>query len=145
MEMPDKESDTICHFVRNTALCRAGAAGMTDLQHVCNETGYWGKQMRDRIRSKQRSKYVVLVVLFLLIVTISLGYMLERQSRSSIITLMQTRMLDTANTAAAMINGDVLKSVTPEDYSCARSLKQVNLSHSGYIGGIINCRLYHGQ
>ena len=71
--------------------------------------------MRDRIRSKQRSKYVVLVILFLLIVTISLGYMLERQSRSSIITLMQTRMLDTANTAAAMINGDILESVTPED------------------------------
>jgi diguanylate cyclase (GGDEF)-like protein len=48
-------------------------------------------------------------------VTISLGSLLVRQSKASIITLMQTRMLDIANTAAAMIDGDVLAHISPED------------------------------
>lgn len=75
--------------------------------------------MIERIRSKRTSRYLILVLLFLLIVTISLGFLLVRQSKSSIITLIQTRMLDIANTAAAMIDGDVLKSITPEDEGTA--------------------------
>ncbi len=74
--------------------------------------------MRDRSRPRHAghsSKYLVLMLVFLLIVTASLGYLLMRQSRISIITLMQTRMLDISNTAAAMIDGDVLKNVTPAD------------------------------
>jgi sensor histidine kinase regulating citrate/malate metabolism len=51
----------------------------------------------------------------LLIVTVSLGYLLVSQTRESIITLMQTRMLDISNTAAAMIDGDALKDVSPAD------------------------------
>ena len=75
--------------------------------------------MIEKIRSKRTSRYLILVLLFLLIVTISLGFLLVRQSKSSIITLIQTRMLDIANTAAAMIDGDVLKSITPEDEGTA--------------------------
>ncbi len=71
--------------------------------------------MKDRIRSRHSSKYLFLMLAFLLLVTASLGFLLLRQSRSSIITLMQTRMLDISNTAAAMIDGDVLKTVTPAD------------------------------
>ena len=71
--------------------------------------------MKDRSRSKHISKYLALMSVFLLFVTASLGYLLMRQSRSAIITLMQTRMLDISNTAAAMINGDDLKHVTPAD------------------------------
>ena len=71
--------------------------------------------MRDRVRTKHRSKYLVLMVVFLLMVNISLGYLLMTQTESSIITLMQTRMLDISNTAAAMIDGDALRSVTPAD------------------------------
>ena len=71
--------------------------------------------MRDGHRTKRIPWYLVLVVIFLLIVTISLGYLLMKQSKSSIISLMQTRMLDISNTAAAMIDGDAIKSVTPED------------------------------
>ncbi len=71
--------------------------------------------MKDRIRTKWVSRYLVLVVLFLLAVTISLGYLLIAQSRSSMITLIRTRMLDIVNTAAAMIDGDTLKTVTPQD------------------------------
>ncbi len=71
--------------------------------------------MKERIRSARTSKYLFLTVIFLLIVILTLGYLLVRQAKKSIITLMQTRMLDISNTAAAMIDGDVLKSVTPAD------------------------------
>lgn len=71
--------------------------------------------MIEKLKSKRTSQYLFLVIIFLLIVTISLGYLLVRQAKHSIITLMQTRMLETANTAADMIDGDVLKKVTPED------------------------------
>jgi diguanylate cyclase (GGDEF)-like protein len=55
------------------------------------------------------------MMVFLLIVNITLGYLLVRQAKGSITTLIQTRMLDISNTAAAMIDGDVLRVVTPED------------------------------
>lgn len=71
--------------------------------------------MKERFRSKYISKYLVLTVIFLLAVVITLGILLMSQSKASIITLMQTRMLDISNTAADMINGDVLETVTPED------------------------------
>lgn len=75
--------------------------------------------MIERLKSKRTSGYLLLVILFLLIVTISLGALLMYQSKASIITLIQTRMLDIANTAAAMIDGDALKAVTPEDEGTA--------------------------
>ena len=71
--------------------------------------------MKDRIRAKHASRYLLLVILFLLIVTISLGFLLVSQSKASMISLIRTRMLDIANTAAAMIDGDTLAVVTPED------------------------------
>ena len=71
--------------------------------------------MLDRYKSKQTSKYLILVVFFLLLVNFSLGYLLMRQAKRSIISLLDTRMLDISNTAAAMIDGDVLKKVTPKD------------------------------
>lgn len=71
--------------------------------------------MKNPLKSKHNSRYLVLVVVFLLIINMSLGYLLMRQSKSSIISLMHTRMLDISNTAAAMIDGDVLETVTPAD------------------------------
>ncbi len=71
--------------------------------------------MRERIRTKRTSRYLLLMIVFLLVVTVTLGYLLVRQAKASIVALMQTRMLDISNTAAAMVDGDVLKSVTPED------------------------------
>ena len=56
-----------------------------------------------------------LMISFLLVVMITLGYLLVRQAEKSMITLLQTRMLDISNTAAAMIDGDVMETVTPED------------------------------
>ena len=71
--------------------------------------------MIDRLKSRSTSRHLVLTVIFLLTLNISLGYLLLGQTKSAIITLMQTRMLDVSNTAAAMIDGDELKRVTPED------------------------------
>ena len=71
--------------------------------------------MIERLKSRESSKYLVLMIVFLLVVAISLGYLLMRQAKHSIISLMETRMLDISNTAAAMIDGDVLETVTPED------------------------------
>ncbi len=71
--------------------------------------------MVERARPRHNSGYLLLVICFLLVVTISLGSLLVRQSKASIITLMQTRMLDIANTAAAMIDGDVLAHISPEN------------------------------
>ena len=72
-------------------------------------------KMLDHVKSKYTSKYIALMIVFLLLVNVSLGYLMMRQTKDAIITLMQTRMLDISNTAAAMIDGDVLKEVTPED------------------------------
>ena len=58
-------------------------------------------------------------MIFLLAVNISLGYLLVRQAKASITTLIHTRMLDISNTAAAMIDGDALRTVTPEDEGTA--------------------------
>ena len=71
--------------------------------------------MLERLKSRRTSRYLVITVVFLLIVTISLGYLLVSQTKRSIVALMQTRMLDISNTAAAMIDGDALKSVSPAD------------------------------
>lgn len=40
--------------------------------------------MLARIKSKRTSRYLILVMLFLLVVTVSLGYLLVGQSKSSI-------------------------------------------------------------
>ena len=71
--------------------------------------------MKDKNKSRYGSRYLALMIAFLVLVIATLGYLLMRQSRASIISLMQTRMLDISNTAAAMLNGDDLKSVTPAD------------------------------
>lgn len=71
--------------------------------------------MLEKLKNKRSSKYVVLMIIFLLAVNISLGFLLVRQAKESITTLIHTRMLDISNTAAAMIDGDALRAVTPED------------------------------
>lgn len=74
-----------------------------------------GVLVGERTASKRNIRYLVLMVVFLLGVNLSLGYLLMRESADSIISLMQTRMLDVSNTAAAMIDGDALETVTPDD------------------------------
>lgn len=69
--------------------------------------------MKKRVNTT--SKYLILIAAFLLLVNVILGFLLIRQSDSAMITLMHTRMLDISNTAASMLDGDVLKTVSPAD------------------------------
>ncbi len=62
-----------------------------------------------------QTKALLLVTVFLLTMNIALGAMLMRQSRLAMKTLIDGRMLDIANTAAAMLDGDTLETLTPED------------------------------
>ncbi len=71
--------------------------------------------MTERFKPRLASRYLIITVVFLFIVTVSLGYLLVGQTKKSIIALMQTRMLDISNTAASMIDGDALESVSPAD------------------------------
>lgn len=52
---------------------------------------------------------LILICLFLLLVTVSLGIVLTRQSDAALRTMIENRMLDVSNTAAAMLDGDALE------------------------------------
>ena len=78
----------------------------------------------DKIYSKIHSKYtmsiLILMSAFLLVVNAFLGFVLTNQSKSSMKTLINYRMLDIANTAADMLNGDELKNLKAADKDTAR-------------------------
>ena len=59
--------------------------------------------------------FLVVICVFLLIVNVTLGLVLTRQSIATMRTMVESRMLDVSNTAAAMLDGDVLESLTAED------------------------------
>ena len=61
------------------------------------------------------TQIIVLVSAFLLFADVFLGVSLTIQSQKAIKTLINSRMLDMSNTAASMINGDVVGSLTAED------------------------------
>ena len=61
------------------------------------------------------TQIIGLVSILLLVATIILAFLLANQSKTAMKTLMDGRMLDMANTAAAMLDGDVLKSLKAED------------------------------
>ena len=61
------------------------------------------------------TRKLILVIVFLLAVNLSLGFLLTRQSGGAMAALMRTRMLDVSNTAAAMLDGDALAGLTPAD------------------------------
>ena len=69
------------------------------------------------IRKKMslRTRAVLLVSLFLLVMYTALGTVLTRQVRTVTKTQINERMLDIVNTAAAMLDGDVLENLTAED------------------------------
>lgn len=61
------------------------------------------------------SRYMALLVAILFIVIAILGGLLTYQSSSAMRSQINARMLDITNTAAAMLDGDVLRDVTPDD------------------------------
>ncbi len=62
-----------------------------------------------------RTRAILLVSVFLLATNIALGAVLSRQLHDAMKTQINERMLDVVNTAAAMIDGDVLEHLTAED------------------------------
>ena len=54
-------------------------------------------------------KYLIIIGFFLLVVNVTLGIILTRQSSNAIRTMIRNRMLDISNTAAAMLDGDTLE------------------------------------
>ena len=61
------------------------------------------------------SVYLIFFCLFLLIVTAALGVFLTKESGSAMRELIRERMLDISNTAADMLDGDVLRDIRAED------------------------------
>ena len=63
----------------------------------------------------QTSEIIIIVAVFLLIVNATLGIVLTRQSCNAMRDLIEGRMLDISNTAASMLDGDVLRDLRAED------------------------------
>ncbi len=61
------------------------------------------------------SRYILVICVFLIGVNGALGYILTRQAAGAMKDLMRSRMLDISNTAAAMLDGDVLERLQAED------------------------------
>ena len=71
--------------------------------------------MGESARPRRGTRRVALMVALLVAVNLTVGFMLTAISTSSLATLIRMRMLDVANSAAAMIDGDALRSLTPAD------------------------------
>lgn len=61
------------------------------------------------------TKYLVIAGVFLVLVNVTLGLVLANLADSAIKSLISSWMLDISNTAAALLDGDMLKDITPED------------------------------
>jgi len=62
-----------------------------------------------------RTQVIIIVSVLLLAANVLLGTVLMSQSKAAMKTLIHDRMLDIANTAAAMLDGDALELLEPED------------------------------
>ena len=71
--------------------------------------------MSGKSKAAAGSRKLILAIVFILVVNLSLGFLLTRQSGGALTALMHTRMLDVSNTAAAMLDGDALARLTPAD------------------------------
>ena len=72
-----------------------------------------GREMRKRIN--RTSAYLMIVIIFLLVVNTTMGHILTTQSSEAMKELIHNRMLDISDTAAAMIDGDILRDIKAED------------------------------
>ena len=96
-----------------------------------------------RKRISLRTRVILMVSLFMLATNLALGYVLVRQARSAAMTQMGERMLDIVNTAAAMLDGDVLERLRAEDAGTPeyqqvydtldRFLDNINLDYLYYV------------
>ena len=71
--------------------------------------------MKNRQKISRTSVFLIVFCMLLLLGNVLLGVLLTRQSANAMKDLIHDRMLDVSNTAAAMIDGDVLENLQPED------------------------------
>ena len=64
---------------------------------------------------RRTTKYMIVICAVLFVLMVILGYVLTRQSDRAIRTLIDSRMLDISNTAAAMLDGDAVRDLQAED------------------------------
>lgn len=82
--------------------------------------------LKGKIKKPGLAWTLALVISLLLIsVNLILGFMLMNNSKKAIKLLIQNRMLDISNSAAAMIDGDALGSLTAEDVN-SEQYKEIN-------------------
>ena len=67
------------------------------------------------IKNSLRTKAILLVSLFMLVSNLALGTALMKQMRMATKTQIDERMLDVVNTAAAMLDGDILAKLDADD------------------------------
>ena len=74
-------------------------------------------QQKDENMKKlgMRGRIVLMTSIFMTVMNLGLGFTLIRQSQKTMKTLIDQRMLDVANTAAAMMDGDALYRLRAED------------------------------
>lgn len=77
-----------------------------------------------RSRLNLPTRVILLTSAVMLIINIVLGLTLMNQSRQAMKTLIDERMMDTAKTAAAMLDGDTLESLTAEDIGTEKYNRQ---------------------
>ena len=80
------------------------------------------KRGRKKIGMKRRlnltKQYIIIIVVcvLLLAINIGMGLLLTRQSRNTMQKLLSKHMISVADTASAMIDGDVFETITREDW-----------------------------
>ena len=88
-----------------------------------------------------RTKAILLVSVFLIVTNVGLGTALMRQSQYAMKTLIDDRMLDIVNTAAATLDGDVIDRLTAEDKGTAEYQAVYATAMPGNIRGTITREL----
>ncbi|MBE7003159.1 MAG: diguanylate cyclase [Ruminococcaceae bacterium] len=93
--------------------------------------------MKNRTRKlSTTTRYLLLLAAFSILANTILGILLTRQSNAAIKSLMRSRMLDISNTAADMLDGDILRDISPADEGTAeyRSVMETLRSFQDNIG-----------
>ena len=96
---------------RNPVSASAFCDPIRELAALLTREGEWMK----RKRIGYQTRVILLVSLFMLATNLTLGLVVTRQARRVTKTQINERMLDIVNTAAAMLDGDVLERLTAGD------------------------------
>ncbi len=67
-----------------------------------------------KVKKTETTALYAIIIVFIIAIDLILGGLMLRESQRAMISLIHSRMLDISNTAAAMIDGDELKSMEPE-------------------------------